>query len=177
MTSLYSIIVGLIQRAKHTLGFTEPKPVEHPPMRVAKIPAQLTYYKLLSAGGTGYVYKLSNRIAVKYYKQPDTEICKNEIAFFDLLEKHEPCPYILQSFLRVPAGNFLAFMRGRSLQDKLESHQKWTEDRKCFLEITDHEPSHLLSRWLVELCAASSWLESLGYAHGDLRPPNMLLDS
>ena len=29
----------------------------------------------------------------------------------------------------------------------------------------------------MELGAAASWLETLGYVHGDIRPPNLLLDS
>ena len=30
---------------------------------------------------------------------------------------------------------------------------------------------------MTELADASAWLESLGFAHGDIRPPNLLLDS
>lgn len=179
MFSCYSIMAALVQRTKQILGFLEPERVaEQLPvsMRIAKIPPKLTYYNLLSAGGTGYVYKISDHVAVKYYKQPDADMCQNEMGFFDLLEKHEPCPSIVESFLRVPAGNFLALMDGGSLHDRLESHKKWTDDRKRIVEITGKEPAHLVKRWLVELCAAASWLESLGYVHGDLRPPNLLLD-
>jgi serine/threonine protein kinase len=30
---------------------------------------------------------------------------------------------------------------------------------------------------MMELSGATAWPESLGYAHGDIRPPNLLLDS
>ncbi|KAL2868915.1 uncharacterized protein BJX67DRAFT_379850 [Aspergillus lucknowensis] len=29
----------------------------------------------------------------------------------------------------------------------------------------------------MELCSAVAWLESLGHVHGDIRPPNLLLDA
>lgn len=29
---------------------------------------------------------------------------------------------------------------------------------------------------MTELASAAAWLESLGYAHGDIRPPSILLD-
>lgn len=28
----------------------------------------------------------------------------------------------------------------------------------------------------MELCAGAAWIEALGYVHGDIRPPNLLLD-
>jgi serine/threonine protein kinase len=31
-------------------------------------------------------------------------------------------------------------------------------------------------RWIRQLVSAAAWLETLGYAHGDLRPQNILLD-
>lgn len=33
-----------------------------------------------------------------------------------------------------------------------------------------------ITQWAVELSNAAAWLESLGLAHNDIRPPNLLLD-
>lgn len=113
---------------------------------------------------------------MKYPAQADSEGFKKEIAFFDILEKHEPCPDIIQSFLRVPEGNFLAFMSCGSLQQRLQGHQRRTDDGGRVLEVTETEPEGLARQWLMEICSAASWLEYLGHVHGDIRPPNLLLD-
>ncbi|KAL8836533.1 MAG: hypothetical protein Q9170_002888 [Blastenia crenularia] len=42
----------------------------------------------------------------------------------------------------------------------------------------DHiEPQAVLRRWMVELTDSIAWLETLRYAHSDLRPDNLLLDN
>lgn len=139
------------------------------------MPPQLTFYELLSGGAVGWVYKINDRIAVKYASDPESEQFKNENAFFDILASQKPCPDIIKSFLRVPRGNFLAFMAGGNLEQRLQAHQTLAEDGK--VEVSETEPEYLTIRWLSELCSAVAWLETLGYVHGDLRPPNLLLDS
>ena len=37
-------------------------------------------------------------------------------------------------------------------------------------------PEERQFRWIKEIASATSWLESMGYFHGDLRPENILLD-
>ncbi|QKX59204.1 uncharacterized protein TRUGW13939_06336 [Talaromyces rugulosus] len=143
------------------------------------MPRPLTFYKLLSGGHTGWVYKINGRVVVKYPTRPNEDdgdkLFQHEIEFFDMLDNVEPCPHIVQSFLRVPAGNFLSYMAGGSIHERLLLRQT-RDDRRELTGVTGTEPRHLVERWLTELCGAVSWLESLQYVHGDLRPPNLLLD-
>jgi serine/threonine protein kinase len=64
-----------------------------------------------------------------------------------------------------------------TLYDRLEAHQIRGQDGGKVKEVTATAPKYLIRRWLMELCNADAWLESLGYVHGDIRPPNLLLDS
>lgn len=75
----------------------------------------------------------------------------------------------------VPRANFLAFMSGGSLEERLRAHQMLTEGGG--IKVTKIEPEYLIKQWLMQLSNAVAWLESLGYVHGDIRPPNLLLDS
>lgn len=118
----------------------------------------------------------NQRLVLKYPTHSDSEGFKKELAFFELLEKNETYRDIIQSFLRVPEGNFLAFMSCGSLHERLQAHQRQTDDGRIE-EVISIEPEHLIKRWLMELCNAAAWIESLGYVHGDIWPPNLLLDS
>lgn len=187
MAFFYDIATTLVLHVRKALNFAfggaderaDERPEPSPAVRTIKIPGLLSCYKMLHAGATGWVYKIDDRIAVKYCSEPDKDYegLKREMAFFDILEKHEPCPDIIQSFLRVPRANFLALMSGGSLHTRLEAHQKRSDDRLRVLEVTWTASDGQIKQWLMELCNAATWLESLGYVHGDIRPPNVLFDS
>ncbi|KAK2735941.1 hypothetical protein FQN55_001905 [Onygenales sp. PD_40] len=162
------------------LGLRDTGDEHQPPptsMKIIKIPPRLTCYELLSGGAVGWVYRIDHRIVLKYPVHPNSDGFKREMAFFDVLEKHEPCPHIVQSFLRISDGIFLASMGGGSLHHRLETHQRRSTDGRRLEQVISTEPQHLVKRWLMELCKAAAWLESLGYVHGDIRPPNLLLDN
>ncbi|KAI0175798.1 serine/threonine protein kinase [Hypoxylon sp. FL1284] len=129
---------------------------------------------LISLGATGWVFRVNERIALKYAREPGSIAFENEI--FDLFEKHAACPHVVQSFLRLPDANLMALMSGGSLDARLRSHQVREHPFGKVLEVTRTEPVELVKQWLVELCRGVVWLESLGYTHGDLRPNNPLLD-
>lgn len=144
---------------------------------VVKLPGKITAHRFLSLGAIGWVYQINDRIALKYARTPDSEELARENDMFDIFEKHHPpCPYVIQSFLRLPDANFLAFMSGGSLDDRLKSHQVRDGPFGKVLCVNKTEPVELVRQWLQELCSAVVWLESLGYVHGDLRPNNLLLD-
>jgi atypical protein kinase C zeta type len=105
-------------------------------------------HELLSGGAVGWVYKIDDRIVLKYSTNPDNENFRNEIEFFDILDRHEPCPDIIQSFLRTRQGNFLAFMVGGSLDERLLARQRRSNNGISgkIIEISGTEPVHLVER-------------------------------
>lgn len=145
-------------------------------MGIINLPGKISAYRFLSRGAIGWVCQITDRIALKYARELDSEGFAKENDMFDLFEKHQPCPHVIQSFLRLPNANFLAFMSGGSLDDRLKSHQIREGHFGKVLRVDKLEPIELVEQWLRELCGAVVWLESLGYVHGDLRPSNFLLD-
>jgi atypical protein kinase C zeta type len=131
---------------------------------LAKLPPQLSSYRFLSIGAVGFVYQIDSCVVLKFPRDQNDECFSREVEIFDLFEKHSPCPDIVQSFLRVPQGNFLAYLSGGTLEQRLRGNQKGKEHLSA------------IERWAMELSNATAWLESLGYIHGDIRPPNILFD-
>ncbi|KAI1135643.1 kinase domain-containing protein [Hypoxylon sp. FL0543] len=145
-------------------------------MKILTPPGKISSQQLLSGGATGWVYQINDRVVLKYAVKPGSEEFARENNMFDLFEKHPPHPHVIQSFLRLPNANFLAFMSGGSLDARLRSNQIRDGYFGKVLRVVKTEPVELVKRWLKELCSAVVWLESLGYVHGDLRPANLLLD-
>ena len=129
---------------------------------------------LLGWGSSGDVCKVTNRIASKVFV--DGLHMVREKFQFELLEQHPPCADIVYSFLRPPNMNFMQFLHGGSLEVRLQMHQIRDAFTRQVVTVKHHEPRSLVTRWLTELSGAAAWLESLGYAHGDIRPSNLLLD-
>ncbi|KAI1760983.1 kinase domain-containing protein [Hypoxylon sp. FL1150] len=143
-------------------------------MALTTLPRKISASRFLSLRATGWVFQINDHIAIKYAYRPGSIAFENEM--FDLFEKHTACPYIIQSFLRLPDANFLALMSGGSLDARLRSNQIRENPFGKVLKVSRTEPLALVNRWLLELCRAVLWLDSLGYVHGDLRPNNLLLD-
>lgn len=133
--------------------------------------------ELLGMGSISIVYKITETIAVKRAKNNDDDKqVINEYHVFDLLDKYPSCPNIVQSFYRIPSAIFLDCMAGGTLDQRLRVLQ--TRDvHDMVIKVDYTQPTHLVWRWLAELTDAIAWLEHLGLAHADLRPPNLLLDS
>ncbi|KAL4808653.1 hypothetical protein BDV18DRAFT_157596 [Aspergillus unguis] len=135
---------------------------------------KLLKHKLLSGGHAGWIFGITDHIALKIPTEQSRECFDRESRFYDTLENHEPCSYILQSFLCVPEGNFLALMSGGTLQQRLESNKNWTNGAIIGFKL---EPLALVERWFIELSGAVAWLEYIQCAHDDIRPSNLLLDA
>lgn len=127
--------------------------------KLTKLPPQLSSYRFLSIGAVGFVYQIDSCVVLKFPRDPNDERFSREIEIFNLFEKHSPCPDIVQSFLRDPKGNFLAYLSGGTLEQRLRG--KGVESLSA------------IGRWAMEFSNAAAWLESLGYIHGDLRPLNI----
>ncbi|KAG5952051.1 hypothetical protein E4U57_006418 [Claviceps arundinis] len=123
-------------------------------------------------GGGGVVFKISKRLVFKCpmdFENPapsqeeQMKRCAaklaNEKSMHELLMKH-PHPNIVRCILCIPEGFFMERMEG-TLQTRLDQ---------------DYAPSNRTkARWITQLASALSWIEGLGFVHGDLRPVNILL--
>jgi atypical protein kinase C zeta type len=71
---------------------------------------------------TGIVYKVNSLIVIKCptIKGYKDFVKKNQI--FNILTRHPPCPKLMASFLRFDNGNFLEYMPGFSLSERLQRH-------------------------------------------------------
>lgn len=130
--------------------------------------------------------KVNDRIVVKTLRTDGTrddyrcEKFKAEIRNYDFLEAQDlHCPDISRSFLRVPDANFMAFCSGGNLYARLRQHQVREPDNPSgrLVKVKAKESIQLVEQWITELSNAVAWLESLGYAHTDIRPENLVLDS
>jgi len=126
--------------------------------------------EVLASGNLGWIYIIDAQTVLKVPEVPGDA--------YDTLEKYDPCPNIVQSFLRLPEGIFMPRYEGGSLEQRLLAHQVRSipGHRGQVLKVTKNEPTVLIERWMSELSGAIAWLEALGYVHGDLAPRNLLLD-
>ncbi|KAI0097274.1 kinase-like protein [Nemania sp. FL0031] len=131
-------------------------------------------YDFISKGGSGSVYKITKKIALKFAVSSNSEEFNTENATYDLLEKHPPCPYVIQAFYRTGDYIFLPLLSCGTLWHRMRRNQK--VDGLTVLAVLRIEDRRLIERWTAELCAAVAWLDTLGIVHGDLRPTNILLD-
>ena len=138
--------------------------------------------RLIAWGASGVVYKLSDRVAVKRRVVDCDEGVDfdNEIRIYDLLESNPQCPHFVRIFYRDSAFNFMEFVGELSsnLLNRMAEHQ--THDRSKSwqaLHVAYLYPRELVVRWMKQLTDAVSTLESLGLVHGDIRAPNILVDS
>lgn len=134
-------------------------------------------YRLLGWGDLGVIFEISDAIVLKCPTTKDDQRFENENRIFDRLERHPPCPHIVYSFIRLPNLNFMQHLPGGNLETRLRTRQRRDPSTEQVLEVFGTEAEPLILRWMKELTSAAAWLESLELAHGDLRPPNILLDA
>ncbi|KAL9124461.1 MAG: hypothetical protein Q9217_006206 [Psora testacea] len=143
-----------------------------PPL-VSSLPKGL---KVLRKGGNSIVYKVSDSIVLKRPSIEGQAQFVKENRIFEMLAKHSPCSELVCSFLQTDNGNFLEYMSQFSLAERLQQHQIRDEMSTQVLQVSCLEHYGLRTRWMGALANGTAWLESLGYAHGDLRPENILLN-
>ena len=132
--------------------------------------------RLLTFGNVGIVYQITDAIAVKRAFADGNEGIHNEYRIYDMLESLPSCPNLVRSFYRIPSANFLQYLGGGTIDQRLRQHQTRDPANDRVVHVRDREPEWLVRRWMAELADAIAWLESLGYVHGDIRPPNLMLD-
>ena len=132
--------------------------------------------RLLSFGSVGIVYQVTNDIAVKRAFDDNNEGIHNEYRIYDMLDRLPYCPNLVRSFYRIPSANFLQYLSGGTVDQRLRQHQIRDPSNDRVVGVNEFESQSLIWRWMAELTNAITWLEALGYVHGDIRPPNLLLD-
>jgi serine/threonine protein kinase len=147
----------------------------HPTQRKLFNPFRGTVY--LNRGGYGHIFRLADTaIVVKIAHRiinstageearaaENLEILRQERALYEALATKLSHPNIVQYFLSTDIAIFMKFEPG-------------TLERRLSCRFTTPIPEERQFCWIKEIVSASSWLESLDYFHGDLRPENILLD-
>lgn len=133
-------------------------------------------YEFIAVGGTGCIFSISANIVVKaalQFENPtDGHKHLAKCALEDFEYEKEVCkqlwteshPNIVQGFLCTPNAIFM---------------QRMSETLGARLAQQKERPisERLHHRWFKQIASATVWLEKLDYFHGDLRPPNILLDA
>ncbi|CAG8030895.1 unnamed protein product [Penicillium salamii] len=130
------------------------------------------------SGGISFVYEVQPRIVVKVPQSGDfeKEQFRRELKIYELLSQHPPCPSIVQCFLYADNGIFLEYMRDANLSSRIQDNHTRDMETKVVTKVKKLEPLSLRKEWMNDLAQAVAFLESLNFAHGDLRPENILLD-
>lgn len=148
---------------------------QHPPRRKLFNPFRGTIY--LNRGGYGHIFRLAGTaIVVKIAHRinngtageetraaENMEVLLRERALYEALATKPPHPNIVQYFLSTDIAIFMKFEPG-------------TLERRLSCRFATPIPEERQFCWIKEIASAASWLESLDYFHGDLRPENILLD-
>jgi serine/threonine protein kinase len=72
----------------------------------------------------------------------------------------------------------MVFYSDGTLERRLSIHQIRHEfNNDQVISVRCKEPTHLIHQWMRQVKSATAWLESRQYAHGNIRPGNLLLDS
>ncbi|KAL1844767.1 hypothetical protein VTK73DRAFT_1828 [Phialemonium thermophilum] len=131
--------------------------------------------RFLSLGSTGLAFQLSEHIVVKKVRPGREADLDRERSIFRLLGRHPPSPYIVQAFYQTDDAIFLECAQKGDLASLLRQFQERDESGRRVVQVTRRPPWADCLRWIKQLGAAAAWLETLGLAHCDIRPGNMLL--
>ncbi|KAG6207498.1 hypothetical protein E4U35_000907 [Claviceps purpurea] len=129
----------------------------------------------LDRGAGGQIFVISKRVVFKcptkfgnpapsQEEEMEESAAKiaHEKSMHELLMKH-PHPNIVRCIHCVPEGFFMERMEV-TLRTRIEQYS------------AGHIPSNRTkARWITQIASALSWIEGLGFVHGDLRPANILL--
>jgi atypical protein kinase C zeta type len=95
---------------------------------------------------------------------------------YDILEAQQRVsPYILHSFFQRPDAIFMPYLPRECLALRLQQKGELNNRGRC-VKVLRHEPETKVLQWAAELASAIAYLETLNFAHDDLRTANILLD-
>ncbi|KND88519.1 putative serine/threonine-protein kinase FMP48 [Tolypocladium ophioglossoides CBS 100239] len=131
--------------------------------------------RLLSLGSTGFAFKLNDHVVVKKVRPGREANMAREQNVFAILERHPPSPYIIRRFYGTEEAIFLEYAPEGDLASLLREQQLKDDPSRQVTGIVKRQPLEHCFLWMKQLGAAAAWLETLGLAHCDIRPGNMLL--
>jgi serine/threonine protein kinase len=115
---------------------------------------------IFGIGGHSVLLSITDDIVAKVSLKPGGRHVRHEQTIFDLLDR-TPCPHIVQTFLRCPDITFMESLKNGTLYERMSM-------------VNTSRP---ILQWMQQLSDAAACLESLGYAHGDISPRNILFDN
>ncbi|KAH9901757.1 putative Rho-associated protein kinase [Xylariomycetidae sp. FL2044] len=126
---------------------------------ISKLLAVCPDSHLYGLGGKSVVLWISPQIVAKVSLEAGDERTRCEQEMFVLLDPLE-CPQLVQCLFRGTDVTFLEFIDNQTLRHRMN--------------VIGPKP---IWRWMLELSSAAACLETLGYAHGDIDPRNILVDT
>lgn len=114
---------------------------------------------IYGVGGHSVLLSVAEGIAAKVSYKPGDPHLQHEQAIFELLDR-APCSSVIQTFLSCPDVTFMQLLSNGTLYQRMTIVNK---------------PRPML-QWIEQLANAAACIESLGYAHGDINPRNILFD-
>ncbi|KAM5476770.1 hypothetical protein MauCBS54593_000040, partial [Microsporum audouinii] len=112
---------------------------------------------IYGVGGHSALLSITDDIGIKISYRPAGKHIHHEQTIFMLLES-VPCPFIAHSLFCAPDLIFMELYKNGTLHERLNLNRK---------------PRPIL-QWMQQLSEAVACLESLGYAHGDINPRNIM---
>ncbi|MCJ1255433.1 hypothetical protein MMC24_003249 [Lignoscripta atroalba] len=116
---------------------------------------------IFGIGGHSVLLAITDDIIAKVSLKPGGRHVSHEQTIFSLLDRRAPCPHIVQTFLRRPDITFMQLLANGTLHERMAMAKN---------------TSRPILRWMQQLADAVACVESLGYAHGDINPRNLLFD-
>ncbi|PVH91296.1 hypothetical protein DM02DRAFT_678158 [Periconia macrospinosa] len=132
---------------------------------------------LMTLGGIGAIYKLNDFVVMKVPRDPAEPDHATEQRIFDIFERYPAHPNLVRSFLRIPGKTFLERLPGGDLASLLRAQQTRDTSTQQVLVVAKVPSPERTLWWMRELTSAAAWLERIGLVHGDIRPPNILIDA
>ncbi|QKX60872.1 uncharacterized protein TRUGW13939_08018 [Talaromyces rugulosus] len=129
-------------------------------------------------GGISFTYEVHPRIVVKAPRSGEFEgdQFRKELEIHQIFSESPPCPFIVQCIHVSEKGIFLEYMRDKTLNQRMQGNHIMDRKTMIVTKVEKLEPLPLRKEWMNDLAQAIAFLESLGLAHGDLRPDNILID-
>lgn len=105
----------------------------------SKSPCPQLKLQFVSLGATAWIFRIGENIALNCAMDNRQDKMSHENTIYDILESQPSCPYILQSLFRQPEANFMLYMPGVLLRQRIQRNQQ-LDSRGNVLSVLRNEP-------------------------------------